>query len=89
MSLASSPELVMENVVLNEAKLGDVSSLLENRFGEDWKSQERLIYFKQLFSKANYKPTSKTGKESKEVVEDIDESDACSCCGEDEETFLL
>lgn len=90
MNLASSPDLVKEKIVVNEAKLRDVFSLLENRFGADWKSDKRLTYFKQFF-KGNYKPTDKAEKqESKEAVDDdIDESDCCSCCDEDDEETLL
>lgn len=86
MNLASSPELVKEKV--SEAKLDDVFSLLKNRFVADWKRDNRLSYFKQFF-KANYKLNDKAGKQqTKEVDDEIDESEFCSCCGEDLGTFL-
>lgn len=85
MNLASSPELVKEKVVINEAKLDDVYSLLKNRFGADWRNDEKLSYFKQFFN-ANFEPSK---KERKEIDESDEESEACSCCGEDDETFFL
>lgn len=90
MNLASSPELVKEKVVVNEAKLRDVFSLLQNRFGAYWKSDKRLNYFLPFF-KGNFKLTDKAQKqESKDAVDDgTDESDCCSCCGEDDEETLF
>lgn len=86
MNLTSSLELLKENVVVNEAKLDDVFSLLKNRFGADWRNDEKLSYFKKIF-KANYKPSGK--QQDEKVDENFEESDSCSCCGEDEETFFL
>lgn len=71
--------------MINEAKLDDVCSLLEDRFGADWRSDKNLSYFKQFF-KANYKPSKKPRKE---VDENVEESDSCCCCGEDEEMFCF
>lgn len=84
MNLASSPELVKEKPVINDAKLNDVYSLLQNRFGADWRKEKKLNYFKSFF-KPNYKPVKQESKE----IDDCEESDSCSCCEEDEETFLL
>lgn len=90
MNLASSPELIKEKVVVNEDKLRDVFSLLQNRFGAEWKSDKRLSYFVQFFN-GNYKLTEKAEKqERKDAADDgTDESNSCSCCGEDDEEALL
>lgn len=85
MNLASSPQLVKEKVVINEAKLDDVFSLLKNRFGAKWRGDKKLSYFKQFY-KSNYKPSK---QERKEVDENDEDTDCCSCCGEDEDTFFL
>lgn len=80
-NLASSPELIEEEVALNDAKLSDVFSLLANRFGTDWCNIERLSYFKQFYD-SNFNSSEKVLKlKAKELVEET-ESD-CSCCGED------
>lgn len=84
MNLTSSPELVKEKPVINDAKLGDVYSLLQNRFGVNWRKEQKLSYFKSFF-KSNYKPIKQEKKEN----DDCEESDQCSCCEEDEVTFLL
>lgn len=55
MNLVSSPELVQEKPVINDAKLDDVFSLLQNRFGANWRKKRKLNYFKSFF-KPNYKP---------------------------------
>lgn len=85
MRLTSFPEPVKENVVINEAKLDDVYSLLRNRFGENWQGDERLSYFTQFFD-SNYKP-SRTQQTEEYDCDNFEE--LCSCCEEDEETYFL
>lgn len=87
-NFASSPELLKEDVTINVDKLNDVFSLLRNRFGEQWETNRRLSYFKQLLT--SYKNIVKTVKQQKKKeIEESEESDCCSCCGEDEECLLL
>lgn len=87
MNLTSTPERLIEKVEINDAKLDDVYSLLTNRFGSDWRNDEKLNYFKQFY-KCDYKPAGKRNNDDDDD-EINEESDACSCCGEDDETFLL
>lgn len=87
MNLASTPALLREKIVLSEDKLNDVSSLLKNRFGDDWKKQKNLQYFVKLYQKGTKNSVSgKNTKKVEYVVEEIDEE--CTCCAEDEPTFL-
>lgn len=87
MNLSSTPEFLREKVVLSQDKLKDIQSLLENRFGPNWKSQKNLNYFLQFFKNGGKKGASK-GKAKDEELEVIDEVEECTCCEEDEATFL-
>ncbi len=84
--MSSTPELLREKIVLSEDKLDDINSLLKNRFGEDWKSLTKLKYFHKFYKKGGTKSVS-----GRNVIkgEEVDESDEeCTCCGEDEPTYL-
>lgn len=83
MNLASTPVLLREEIILSQDKLDDVNSLLKNRFGDDWKNQKNLQYFVKFYR--NRKGNKKSVSEKIEkAVEEIE----CTCCGEDESTFL-
>lgn len=85
--MTSTPSLLREKIVLSEEKLADVNSLLKNRFGDDWKNQNKLQYFVQFYQKGRTNSVNeKKYKKSENVVEEIDEE--CTCCAEDEPTFL-
>lgn len=72
MNLTSAPELLREKIVLSQDKLDDVNSLLENHFGENWRSQQKLNYFLKLLKNDGKKSVSKNKKDDF-IVEEIEE----------------
>lgn len=86
MNLASTPALLREKIVLSQEKLDDINSLLKNRFGDNWKNQKNLQYFVKFYQKGSGKSTERKTKKIENVVKEIEEY--CTCCAEDESTFL-
>lgn len=89
MNLSSTPELLREKIVLSKEKLEDINSLLVNRFGENWRELDNLEYFVKFYEKkgASKVVSGRKLKQGDTVVDDID-YEYCTCCEEDEPTYL-
>lgn len=50
-SLSNIPSLVSNDISINQSKIDDVTKLLKNHFGTDWKKLKKLEYFRKIVEK--------------------------------------
>lgn len=72
-SLSGSPSLLLNDISISQSKIDDVTKLLQNHFGPNWKKLKKLQYFRKIV------------EETSTVDYDVDDHDSenCICCDED------